>query len=89
MRSYIAAEARQEQARDEGEEQGFQSRATSWPTTVVIRADKATPFKLLNDVIKVCQKHNYRKFALKAVNRREGRLTCSAPARPLASPRSS
>ena len=41
-------------------------------TTVVIRADKATPFKLLNDVIKVCQKQNYRKFALKAVNRREG-----------------
>ena len=42
------------------------------PTTVVIRADKSTPFKLLNDIIKVCQKHNYRKFALKAVNRREG-----------------
>ena len=42
------------------------------PTMVVIRADRTTPFKLLNDIIKICQKHNYRRFALKAMNRREG-----------------
>jgi biopolymer transport protein ExbD len=41
------------------------------PTTVVIRADKATPFKLLYRVIKACQNNGYRKFALKAITKRE------------------
>ena len=36
------------------------------PTTVVVRADKATPFKLLNRVIKACQENGFRQFALKA-----------------------
>jgi biopolymer transport protein ExbD len=40
------------------------------PSTVVIRADEATPFKLLNRVIKACQENGYRKFALKALNKR-------------------
>jgi len=39
------------------------------PTTVVVRADKTTPFKLLYNVIKICQDHGYRKFALKAMNK--------------------
>ena len=38
-------------------------------TTVVIRADRATPFKLLNRVIKSCQEQGFRRFALKAVNK--------------------
>ena len=38
------------------------------PTTVVVRADKATPFHLLNKIISTCQKHGYRKFSLKAMN---------------------
>ena len=38
------------------------------PTTVVIRADKNTPFKLLNRVIKACQDNGFRKFALKGLN---------------------
>jgi biopolymer transport protein ExbD len=68
---YIADEARQEEAR-------LKSKGTplkpgeELPTTVVIRADRSTAFKRLNDVIKACQSHNYRKFALKAMNRREG-----------------
>ena len=41
------------------------------PTSVVIRADKATPFKLLNRVIKTCQDNGFRKFALKAKDREE------------------
>jgi biopolymer transport protein ExbD len=41
------------------------------PSMVVIRADQATPFKLLNRVIKACQDNGYRKFALKAKNREE------------------
>jgi len=39
------------------------------PTTIVIRADRATPFKMLNRVIKACQDNGFRKFALKAINK--------------------
>jgi len=39
------------------------------PTTVVIRADRATPFGRLNRVIKACQESGFRKFALKAVEK--------------------
>jgi len=39
------------------------------PTTVVIRADQATPFKLLMRVIKACQDNGFRNFALKAMNK--------------------
>lgn len=39
-------------------------------TTVVVRADRATPFHLLNRVIKACQDNGFRKFALRAMNRR-------------------
>jgi biopolymer transport protein ExbD len=39
------------------------------PTTVVIRADRATPFHLLNRVIKACQDHGFRNFSLKAMTR--------------------
>jgi biopolymer transport protein ExbD len=44
---------------------------TELPTTIVIRADRATPFKMLNRVIKACQDNGFRKFALKAMNREE------------------
>ena len=40
------------------------------PTTVVIRADRATPFKLLNRVIQECQKNGFRNFSLKAMDKR-------------------
>ena len=42
------------------------------PTTVVIRADRSTPFHLLNRVIQACQEHGFRNFSLKAMNRQEG-----------------
>lgn len=41
------------------------------PTTVVVRADKETPFKLLNVVISNCQERGFRNFSLKALNRKE------------------
>jgi biopolymer transport protein ExbD len=68
---YIADEARQEESRLKGKNTPLKP-GEELPTMVVIRADRATPFKLLNDIIKTCQSHNYRKFALKAMNRREG-----------------
>jgi biopolymer transport protein ExbD len=42
------------------------------PSTVVIRADKSTPFTMLNGVITSCQTNGFRKFALKAMNKLEG-----------------
>ncbi len=39
------------------------------PATVVVRADRATPFRLLNRVLQECQKNGYRRFALKAMNK--------------------
>jgi biopolymer transport protein ExbD len=41
------------------------------PTTVVIRADQDTPFRLLNHVIRTCQVHGYRQFSFKAVTKKE------------------
>jgi biopolymer transport protein ExbD len=41
------------------------------PTTVVIRADRTTPFKMLYNVIRECQANGFRKFALKAMNKEE------------------
>jgi len=41
------------------------------PTTVVIRADRATPFRYLNRVFQECQKNGFRRFALKAMNKEE------------------
>jgi biopolymer transport protein ExbD len=41
------------------------------PSTVVIRADKSTPFTMLNTIITNCQTNGFRKFALKAMNKLE------------------
>ena len=57
--SMMAARLKQEDL-DAGEE---------LPTTIVIRADRATPFKMLNRVIKACQENGFRKFALKATDK--------------------
>lgn len=41
------------------------------PVTVIIRADRAAPFRLVNHVITVCQNQGYRKFSLSAMTREE------------------
>ena len=38
---------------------------------VVIRADKNTPFKLLNKVLEICRNHGFRRFSLKALNKQD------------------
>lgn len=43
------------------------------PTMVVIRADRTTPFRMLNRVIQECQQNGFRKFALKATNKEESK----------------
>lgn len=71
VESFIASEARLEIDRIQVKNKNFKQ-GDELPTTVVIRADKSTPFKMLHDIIETCQKHGYRKFALKAVNKMEG-----------------
>ena len=44
-----------------------------FPVGVIIRADRAVPFHLLNHVIEVCQKNGYRQFSLSAMTRQETR----------------
>ncbi len=41
-------------------------------TEVVIRADSATPFSKLYQVIKECQDQNFRNFAFRALNKKRG-----------------
>jgi len=41
------------------------------PTTVVIRADRSTPFRRINRVVRVCQDNGFRNFALKAINKED------------------
>jgi len=69
--TYIAGEAQASRlsARLKGNDIGPDD---DLPTTVVIRADRAVPFRLLNKVITSCQDNGFRKFALKAMNKEEG-----------------
>lgn len=68
LQTYVAEEAalavRQQKAASRDFKEGDEL-----PTRVVIRADKSTPFELLNDVLSTCQKYGYRKFSLNAMNR--------------------
>ena len=41
------------------------------PVPVIVRADRATPFHLVNYVLKVCQDQGYRQFSLSAMTREE------------------
>jgi biopolymer transport protein ExbD len=69
IESYIAGEAQSSLLAARRQDPKLQA-GDDLPTTVVIRADRATPFHLLNRVIKVCQEHGFRSFSLKAMNKR-------------------
>jgi biopolymer transport protein ExbD len=66
---YIATEA--QVSRLAAKRNHAEDKDDSLRTIVVVRADRATPFHLLNRVIKVCQEHGFRRFSLKAMNRKE------------------
>jgi biopolymer transport protein ExbD len=70
IESYIAGEAQSSYLAARRTNPNLQP-GDDLPTTIVIRADKATPFRLLNRVIEVCQQHGFRNFALKAMNKEE------------------
>jgi biopolymer transport protein ExbD len=68
VESYIAAEAQASLLKAHRDHPELKL-GDELPTTVVIRADRGTPFNLLNKVIKACQDNGFRKFALKAMNK--------------------
>lgn len=68
IESYISAEAQASLLAARRTNPKIQ-RGDDLPTTVVIRADKSIPFKLLNRVMKACQAEGFRKFALMAMNK--------------------
>ncbi len=70
VKSYIAGEAQASLLAARREKPDIKS-GDELPSTVVIRADKGTPFNLLYKIIKICQDSGYRKFALKAMNKEE------------------
>jgi biopolymer transport protein ExbD len=69
--AYIANEAQASQLAAKKKNAKFKP-GDELPSTVVIRADKSTPFASLNSVIVACQTNGFRKFALKAMNKEEG-----------------
>ena len=65
LERYIAVEA--DVSRMAAKGKGVEIKAgDELPTTIVIRSDESSRFKDLYKVIKSCQDHGYRKFALKA-----------------------
>ena len=70
LAKYIAAEARNTRDLLAAKGQPL-SPGAELPTTVVLRADKETPFSTLKKVFKECQAHGYRKFSLKAMTKVE------------------
>jgi biopolymer transport protein ExbD len=72
--SYIAGEAQSSLLAARREHPNLEP-GDELPTTVVIRADRSTPFHLLNRVIKACQDHGFRSFSLKAMNRQSDGAT--------------
>lgn len=70
IESYIAREAQASQLSARRADKNFEP-GDDLATTVVIRADRTTPFGLLNTVIRTCQDKGFRKFSLKAMNKQE------------------
>ena len=67
VENYVAGEAFT--SRMAAKRKGGWQEGDDLPTTIVIRADRSTPFRLLNRVIKACQDNGFRKFALKAMSK--------------------
>ena len=65
---YLKAEAKSSRLEAKRKNSKFKD-TDDLPATVVVRADRETPFGLLNLVIKNCQDNGFRKFALKATDR--------------------
>ncbi len=68
VNSYARAEAKSSRIEAKRKNPNFKDK-DDLPTSVVVRADKDTPFSSLNKVIKAFQDNGFRKFALKAIDK--------------------
>lgn len=68
IESYIAGEAVASRLAAKSKNRDFKD-GDDLPDKVVVRADEATRFKMLNRVIKACQDNGYRNFAMKAMDK--------------------
>ena len=67
VESYIAQEART--ARQSANGGSSKSGASNkLPTTVIIRADRTTPYHFIHQVIQACQRHDFENFQYRALN---------------------
>jgi biopolymer transport protein ExbD len=71
VEKHISREARL--LRNQLKENGTAVEKDELPVPVIIRADRAAPFHLVNHVLKVCQDEGYRQFSLNAMTREEKR----------------
>lgn len=70
IENYIAGEAVASRLAAKKENRDFKD-GDDLPDKVVVRADRAATFKMLNRVIKACQDNGYRNFAMKAMNKED------------------
>jgi biopolymer transport protein ExbD len=70
MPTYIANEAQASLLAARRVDPKFE-RGNPLPTTVVIRADRETPFNLLNGVISCCKQNGFLNFSFKVLNRKD------------------
>ncbi len=69
---YIAGQANVYKLAERRNRPDFDPDKDELPTTVIIRADKATPFTKIYRVIKECQNNGFRNFAFRAMNKAKG-----------------
>ena len=67
--SYIATEAQASKLAARRKNPDFDPETMDLETRVVIRADRTTPFTLVNKVLLACQKEGFRLFALMAMSK--------------------
>ena len=69
MERYIANQAELDRLAERRKNPNFAD-DDDLPATVVIRADRDTPFAKLSLILKMCQDNHYRKFAFRALEKK-------------------
>lgn len=67
--SYISTEAQASKLAARRKNPDFDPETMDLETRVVVRADRKTPFTLVNKVLLACQKEGFRQFALMAMSK--------------------
>ena len=74
MEGYIKGQAQLDRLAQRRKDPNFNDE-DDLPATVVIRADRDTPFAKLSLILKMCQDNHYRNFAFRALEKHKSGLT--------------